>query len=86
MTKYNLNDCIHIKLTDYGKELIIKDYGKDYFDCCVEVYKTDNGYYRLQLWTVMSYFGKYLYNGCKLPFEPNIYFEGGAENGGKKEL
>ena len=81
MIKYNLNDFIHIKLTDYGKELIIKDYGIGYYEACVESHKTEEGYYRLQLWTVMSYFGKYLYNGGKLPFDPNIYFEGGAGNG-----
>jgi hypothetical protein len=75
MIKYNVNDHIHIKLTDYGKELIIKDYGYTYFEHCVESNKTEQGYYRLQLWTVMSYFGKYLYNGGKLPFEPNIYIE-----------
>lgn len=73
MLKCNVNDCILIKLTDYGKELIIKDYGYSYFEHCVENNKNEQGYYRLQLWTVMSYFGKYLYNGCKLPFEPNIY-------------
>ena len=75
MTKFNMNDCIHIKLTDYGRDLIIKNYGYPYFKTCVESNKTDQGYYRLQLWKVMSYFGERLYNGCKLPFEMTIYFE-----------
>ena len=49
MVKYNVNNYIYIKLTDYGKELIIKEYGYSYFEACDEliaemqiVYKDEN--------------------------------------------
>ena len=73
--KTNLNYHIYVKLTDYGKELIIKDYGYGYFEACIENNKQPDGYYRLQLWEVMKMFGTYCYNGCKLPLETAVYFD-----------
>lgn len=75
MVKYNLNYHMYIKLTDYGKNLIINKYGHSYFKACVESCKQDNGYYRLQCHEIMRYFGEYLYNGCKMPLEPTVYLE-----------
>ena len=73
--KTNLNYHIYVKLTDYGKELIIKDYGYSYFEVCIESNKQPNGYYRLQMWEVMQMFGRYCFNGCKLPLETGVYFD-----------
>ena len=73
--KTNLNYYIYVKLTDYGKELIIKDYGYSYFEVCIERNKQPDGYYRLQLWEVMQMLGTYCYNGCKLPLETAVYFD-----------
>ena len=74
MVKYNINNYIFIKLTDYGKELIIKKHGYSYFEACVESNKREGGYYQLQCHEVMNYFGEHLYNGCKMPFEPTVCF------------
>lgn len=75
MVKYNVNSHIYIKLTDYGKEIIIKKYGYSYFEHCVEANKEENGLYRLQLHQVMNYFGEHLFNGCEMPFETTVYFD-----------
>lgn len=75
MVKYNINNYIYIKLTDYGKQLIIKEYGCSYFEACVESNKQENGYYKLQCHEVMRYFGEHLFNGCEMPFETTVYFD-----------
>ena len=66
---------MYIKITNYGKELIIQKYGYDYFESVVESNKQENGYYCLQCHQIMSYFGEHLFNGCKMPFEPTVYFD-----------
>lgn len=73
--QYNVNSHMYVKLTNYGKELIIKKHGYDYFEACIEAYKKANGYYQLQCHQVMSLFGEYIGNGCKVPFEPTVYFD-----------
>lgn len=73
--KYNVNYHMYVKLTNYGKELIIKKHGYDYFEACIESCKQENGYYQLQCHEVMSLFGDHIGNGCKLPFEPTVYFD-----------
>jgi len=73
--KYNVNSHMYVKLTSYGKELIIKKHGYDYFEACIESNKQANGYYQLQCHEVMHLFGEYIGNGCKVPFEPTVYFD-----------
>lgn len=73
--KYNVNYHMYVKLTNYGKELIIKKRGYDYFEACIESCKQENGYYQLQCHEVMSLFGDHIGNGCKLPFETTVYFD-----------
>lgn len=75
MIKYNVNNYMLVKLTNYGKELIIKKYGYEYFVTCVESKKQNDGYYELQCHEIMHYFGEHCYNGCRLPFEPIVYFD-----------
>lgn len=75
MIKYNINNYMYIKITDFGKELIINKFGYSYFENCVEKNKKDNGYYQLQCHHIMNYFGEHIYNGCKLPFEPIVYLD-----------
>ena len=72
--KTNVNYHINVKLTNYGKELIIKDCGYDYFEKCVEINKQPDGYYSFQLWDLMQLLGRYCFNGYKLPFETTVYF------------
>lgn len=75
MIKYNVNNYMYIKITDFGKELIINKFGYSYFENCVERNKQENGYYKLQCHHIMNYFGEHLYNGCKIPFEPTVYLD-----------
>ena len=73
--KYNVNSHMYVKLTTYGKEQIIKKNGYGYFEHCVEKFKQEDGYYKLQCHTVMDLFGDCIYTGCKLPFETTVYFD-----------
>ena len=72
--KYNLNRHILVKLTDLGKELIIKKYGYGCFETMWEREKTSDGYYKVQAHKFMNMFGEHLFNGCKMPCEPTVYF------------
>lgn len=75
MYKYNLNYYIYVELTDYGKELIIKENGYEYFRVCVEREKQENGLYKFQMHEFMRLLGNHLFNGCKMPCKPTIYFD-----------
>ena len=75
MYKYNLNYYIYVELTDYGKELIIRENGYEYFKILVEGNKQENGLYKLQMHEFMRLLGKHLFNGCKMPCKPTIYFD-----------
>jgi len=75
---FNINDYVLIKLTDRGKKILKENYDELQFEGkpTFKLPKTDeNGYSKYQLWGLMSEFGKYLFNGCKIPFEMNIFFE-----------
>lgn len=67
--KFNVNDFVKIKLTDYGKELL--ESGK----LRAHVPRKENGFYVLQLWELMNVFGEHVGNGCKIPFETAILLE-----------
>lgn len=59
----NLNEKVEVKLTEYGKEILVKE------NCRFEV---KDGIHIFQLWELMQIFGKYLYMGNpKVPFEEN---------------
>ena len=75
MNKYNLNYYIYVELTDYGKELIIKENGYSYFKTIVEGNKQKNGLYKLQMHEFMNLLGQHLFNGCKMPCKPTVYFD-----------
>ena len=72
--KFNLNDHILVKLTNLGKELIIKKCGYGYFEVIWERNKTNDGYYKGQAHAFINMFGEHLFNGCKMPCEPTVYF------------
>lgn len=75
--KFNVNDCVKVKLTERGRSILaskrvnmqfLTNLKLPFFD-----YKEDeNGWSEWQLWDLMSIFGQYLYNGCDIPFEMNI--------------
>ena len=73
--KFNINDYMYVKLTDFGKEKIIEKCGYGYFEHCIESRKQPDGYYQLQAHTVMRLLGEYLWNGTlNMPFDLNVYF------------
>jgi len=72
--QFNVNDTVHIKLTDVGKQIL-----KDRYDEDIKQYphqspfrpidEDSNGFSRWQLWQVMQAFGEHIYSQCDLPFE-----------------
>lgn len=80
--KINLNDCIKVKLTDYGQQIyynmwveINKSIGKNVIE---PYYKKvdDNGYSEFQLWDFMNIYGKFTFAGQNNVIDPiEIYFE-----------
>ncbi len=75
MYKYNLNNYIYVELTDYGKQLIISENGYDYFNILIERNKQKDGLYKLQMHDFMRLLGNHLFNGCKMPCKPTVYFD-----------
>ena len=67
--KFNVNDEVKIKLTERGLEILEKEDLVSLFDHskCDE-----DGWYKVQLWWLMSVFGKHIYLGCNVPFETEI--------------
>ena len=81
---FNINDYVKVKLTDKGKYIyyhyfddinakILKDGGTPIIP--VELEYDNDGYVEFQLWYLMGMFGRYLYNGCNIPFETTIKFK-----------
>ena len=46
----------------------------EYFETIWESEKTSDGYYKVQAYEFMNMFGEHLFNGCKMPCEPTVYF------------
>jgi hypothetical protein len=66
----NINEIIIVELTDYGKDLLLRDITEtlelqQYIDYALKSYKKEDDYYEFQLWDFMNIFGKHMFNGCK---------------------
>ena len=83
---FNINDFVKVKLTDRGKYIyrhnfdvlnanILRNGGTPIIP--IELEYDDDGYVEFQLWHLMEIFGRYLFNGCKLPFETTIKLKSG---------
>lgn len=81
----NINDQVLIRLTDHGRECLLKNYdqlkaihgGK--FPFPFKLPKEDNeGRSRWQLWRLLEEFGPHMHMGSKLPFETKISIEIGS--------
>jgi len=70
---FNINNNVWVKLNDYGMLIHKKHYNK-YKTEYIPPHKDDEGWSKFQLWTLMSIYGKYMYNGCNIPFETDILF------------
>ena len=76
--KFNINDYVKVKLTDYGREIHKEKY-VNLFQSVSYTYKytpsieDSEGYSIWQLWDLMNIFGPYLSMGMtKLPFETEL--------------
>ena len=83
---FNINDYVKVKLTEKGKYI----YDHRYDETNIELLKREitpivpikleydeEGYTEFQLWHLMEIYGKYLFNGCDIPFETTIKFKKG---------
>lgn len=76
--KFNVNQYVKVRLTDYGRKIHKEDHDKLnslFGDPNWEYHKVqedENGWSKWQLWDLMRAFGKHCYNGCKPPFDTNI--------------
>lgn len=68
----NMNDKVKVKLTSTGIRLLRVELSNS--PTLFEMYtKIDtDGYSEFQLWELMSFFGKSVYNGCETPFQTDI--------------
>ena len=82
---FNINDYVKVKLTEKGKYIYyhqFDDMNVDILKRCgkplnpIELKYDEEGYVEFQLWHLMATFGKYLFNGCDIPFETTIKFKG----------
>lgn len=80
--KININECVKVKLTDYGKEIFYHQYdnlnkafGKEIIKPSYPTVDND-GYTSFQLWYFMNLYGRYIDMGVQNVIEPlEIVFE-----------
>lgn len=71
--EFNINDCVKVKLTNVGKEILARHWGKEelpeWYKNCTDKY----GWISFQLHDLMHIFGQYTYIGnMYLPFKTTI--------------
>jgi hypothetical protein len=85
MRGMNLNDTVYVKLTDYGRELMLKNYDALWAGRAVPPYKFNlpqedaDGFSRWQLWALMQEFGPHICLGMRHPFDLIIRLQEPAE-------
>ncbi len=71
--KFNINDDVRVKLTEYGEQVLDKHlneaYGKE--ARIIRPYRQDGEYFRFQMWDFMATFGQSIYMGGKQIFVDN---------------
>lgn len=75
MIKFNVNDMVLVKLTDFGRECLKKDWEKEFWgDLAFSPIEEDEyGRSGWRLWNLMAVFGAHLaINFTKQPFEAEI--------------
>lgn len=69
----NSNDRVRVKLTNRGRQILEKYYGKWIeLESFVPYTQDAAGYYKFHLWELMQIFGPSMYMGMEVPFEHNI--------------
>ena len=86
--KFNINDTVRVRLTDYGRAVLRDDwqsttniyYARPEQRAIRGEYKPpkedENGWSEWQLWALMEAFGEHTGNGCRLSFETEIEIVG----------
>jgi len=79
---FNVNDYVFVKLTEYGKKALDRKarmrnvlMEMQGIHSVFELYPESTefpGYYRFQMWELMSIFGEHCFNGAELVFETEI--------------
>ena len=85
MKKFNANNIVKVKLTEYGLKILEKSHYEMLKRMTPESAKLvgpfqapkvdENGYSEFQLWQLMYYFGPYMYNFSNQPFETDILID-----------
>jgi len=76
--KFNVNDSVRVRLTDYGKEILRKEFDvmHESFPMAFKEFalpKEDSeGWSSWQMWSLMETFGKYIRLGGEVPFHTEI--------------
>ena len=74
--RFNINHYVAVQLTDEGRKLLKEQNNKlrERFPLYSEFKIEENwdGWSKWQLWDLMNRLGKHIYNGCKVPFKPEI--------------
>ncbi len=81
MKKFNINDFVKVKLTDYGKH--VYEHHLDDLNLRMGCHLTpyplqydENGYCDFQLWHFMNIFGDHIFNGAPVVIEDNNIYMG----------
>jgi len=72
MVQLNINDYVKVKLTEGGYEVFNDYYNNLNLDPDDYLFIDDDGWLKIQLWTMMNIFGSSCYTGCFQLFEGNI--------------
>ena len=80
MKVINVNSMVRVKLTNYGRDIYYHQYDEtnERFPSAFiapSYPKTEDGYLKDQLWSVMHIFGKYLALGARRPFDADIVID-----------
>jgi hypothetical protein len=75
----NVNDNVHVRLTEFGIEQFKKWHNATWSTIPVETPDSSppidkDGWSKFQLWVLMDIFGSVMYNGGPVPFETEIEF------------
>lgn len=89
MIKYNVNNRIKVKLTEYGKSILEREVAAtmsmlktlNFTDEYSPYPEDDDGYTEFQLWNFMRIFGNHFEAGSHLIVENNELVLIGGENG-----
>jgi hypothetical protein len=75
MKQFNLNDFVHVKLNEKGREIVQKDYERYGFSINLEErFKSDKveGYHMFQFWDFMQIFGEHINIGNYPPIDLDV--------------